>query len=100
MGLRQLSMNLRFRSAVAREQKIKIATLIGLPDMGRVHRPITARIARRRRPPGVAAAAEFLVGDMQTDAPRISVDFDLVSGAHESERSSHIALRRRVENAG
>jgi hypothetical protein len=39
---------------------------------------------RRGLTPGIAAAREFFVGDMEMDTPRIGVDFDLIPGAHES----------------
>ena len=39
---------------------------------------------RRGLAPGIAAAREFFVGDMEMDTPRIGVDFDLIPGAHES----------------
>src|SRR5262249_11132089 len=99
-GYGKFSMNLRLRNAFAREQKVEIATLVGLPDMGGVHRPITAGVARRRRTPSASTAGEFLLGDVQMDMPRIGIDLDLVAGAHQSERSAHIALRSYVQNAG
>jgi hypothetical protein len=64
-------MNLRLLNTLAREQEIEVAPLVGPPDMGRIHRPITALIVRRGLTPGI-------------DTPRIGIDFDLIPGAHES----------------
>src|SRR5258708_23037343 len=93
-------MNLRLRSALPRKQKIEIAALVGLPDMGRIHRPVTALVMRRRRAPGAAAAREFFVGDVEMDAPRIGVDLDLIPGLNESQPPAHIAFRRPIPDAG
>src|SRR5258707_15251946 len=65
------SMNLRLRSALPSKQKIKITALVGLPDMGRVHRPVAALVMRHRRMPGVAAARGLFRGPMEMDAPRL-----------------------------
>src|SRR6266852_4416765 len=97
---RTFSMNLRLRSSLSRKQKIEIATLVGLPDMGRIHRPVSALVMRRRRAPGAAAAREFFVGDVEMDAPRIGVDLDLIAGLHESKRPAHVAFRRHMQDAG
>src|SRR5215813_4654046 len=93
-------MNLRFRSALASEEEIEIAPLIGLPDVGRIHCPVPALIAWRRRTPGAAAAREFFIGDMEMDTPGISIDLDLVAALYESERPAHVALGRHMQDAG
>ena len=58
----------------------------------RIHRPVAALIGRRGLTPGIAAAREFFVGDMEMDTPRIGVDFDLIPGAHESGPSAAMRL--------
>src|SRR5260370_31611462 len=93
------SMNLRLRGSLPRKQKIKIAALIGLPDMGRIHRPVTALVMRRRRPPGAAAAPQFLVGDLEMDAPRIGGALVLLAGLNESKRSAPLAFPPHMHDA-
>src|SRR3984957_280067 len=88
------SMNLRLRDCAAGEQEIEVATLVGLTDVGGVHRAVAARIVRGGWRPGGAAARDLLVGHVQVDAPRLGVDLDLVAGAHEGEGSADEALRR------
>src|SRR5262245_1090650 len=92
-------MNLRLRSSFPSKQKIEIASFIGLPDMGRVHRSVTALVARRRRSPGAAAARELFVGGLEMDAPRTGVDLDLVARLNESERPTHVAFGRHMQDA-
>ena len=73
-------MNLRLGDRRRALQKIEVAAFVRLADMLRIHRPVAARITRRRRRPGGAAARKFLVAHMQMDAARGDVDLDLVAG--------------------
>jgi len=51
------AVNFGFRDRRMTLQKIELATFVGLADMGAKHRAVAARIARRRRFPGVARRA-------------------------------------------
>src|SRR5260370_39104473 len=88
------SMNLRLRGSLPRKQKIKIAALIGLPDMGRIHRPVTALVMRRRRAPGAAAGRPFFAGAGEVAGRRIAVVLDPSAGLAARRRSAHLAAPR------
>src|SRR5947209_16407342 len=61
-------MNFRLRDLSLAGEKIEIAALVGLPDMGGEHGAVAARVARRRLLPGGAAAVELLLADVEMDA--------------------------------
>src|ERR1700761_8477109 len=63
------SMNLRLRDRAAGEQEVEVAALVGLADVGGIHRAVAARIVRRGRRPRRAAARELLVRYVQVNAP-------------------------------
>src|SRR5512143_1404526 len=93
-------MNFRLGHRAEWCEKIEIATLVSLPDVLRVKRAITARIARRRLCPAGAAARNFLVRHMEVDAARRHVDLDLVACFHEGKRAADETLGGHVQNAG
>src|SRR4051812_31675003 len=85
-GFSGTSVNLRLRHGQMRGEKIEIAALVGLPDMGREHRPIAALVARWRRCPRRLAPRHLFIGDRQIDAARADVDLDRIARLHEGER--------------
>ena len=93
-------MYLRLRHFRVSLEKIEVTTLIGLADMLGKHRPIAARVFRRRRRPCGLAAGQFRVANVKMDAALVDVDLDFVAGLHEVQRTADKALRRNVQNAG
>ena len=90
--------NFRLWNRPERRQKIEIAAVVGLSDMLGIKRTIAARIMRRGRFPGGLAAGQFRIRDMQMNAARRDVDFDLVAGLNESQRPADETLRRDMQN--
>src|SRR6516165_5010980 len=74
-------------------EEIEIAAFVGLPDMGGEHGAVAAKVARRGLFPGRAAAVEFLLRDVQVDAPCRHVHLDRVAGLNERQWPAHEALR-------
>src|ERR1700689_1736821 len=81
-----LLMNLRLGRGLRALQKIEVAAFVGLPDVLGIHRPIATQKMRRRRPPGVTPARQFVVADMQMDATAGDVDLDLGAGSPHGPR--------------
>src|SRR5258707_6583278 len=94
------SVNFRFGNLPLAGEEIEIAAFVGLPDMGGEHGPIAAKVAWRRLFPRRAAAIEFLLRDVQVDAPRRYVDLDHVAGLNERQWPAYEALRRHMQDAG
>src|SRR5215831_11995139 len=92
-------MNFRLGNRPEWRKEIEIAPLIGLANMLRVERTIATWITWRGLLPGSTTAADFLLRDMEMNAPRRDVHLYLVAGAHKSERAADKAFRRDVENA-
>src|SRR6516162_361550 len=88
----------RLHARAARLKKIEIAAFVGLADVLGIKRTVTARVARRRRLPGGAAARELLFGNMQMNAARRHVHLNLVAGLNEGERAADEAFRRHVQD--
>src|ERR1700730_18126936 len=82
-------MNFRLRDRRLALEKIEVAALVGLADVLGKHRAVAAQVMRRRRRPGGAPARQLLLADMQMDAARGDVDFDLVARRGEGERGPH-----------
>src|SRR5258708_11868321 len=94
------SVNFRFGNLPLAGEEIEIAAFVGLPDMGGEHGPIAAKVAWRRLFPRRAAAIEFLLRDVQVDAPRRYVDLDHVAGLNERQWPAYEALPRHMQDAG
>src|SRR5262249_50419484 len=92
--------NFRFGNLPLAGEEIEIAAFVGLPDMGGEHGPIAAEVAWGRLFPRRAAAVEFLLRDVQVDAPRRHVDLDRVAGLNERQWPAYEAFRRHMQDAG
>src|ERR1700756_1639466 len=79
----RLSVDFRLGDLPLAGEEIEVAAFVGLPDMGGEHGPIAAKVAWRRLFPRRAAAGEFLLRDVQVDAPRRHVALDRVAGLNE-----------------
>src|SRR5215510_10145988 len=79
------SVNFRLGNLPLAGEEIEIAAFVGLPDMGGEHGPVAAKVARGGLLPGCAAAIEFLLRDVQVDAPRRHVQLDRVAGLNERQ---------------
>src|SRR5579871_288475 len=89
-GMTCSSMNLRLRGRCGAAEKIEVAALVGLADVLRIHRAVAALKMRRRLFPGGAAARQFFVADVQVDLARGDIDFDLVAGLNQRQRTADI----------
>src|SRR5262244_2156316 len=63
------SVNFRFGNLPLAGEEIEIAAFVGLADMGGEHGAVAAKVARRGLFPGRAPAVEFLLRDVQVNAP-------------------------------
>src|SRR5438128_538596 len=93
-------MNFRLGNRAERCEKIEIAAFVGLADMLRVKRAVAAWVTWCGLFPGSAAAGNFFVQNVQMDAARGHIDFDLVAGLDEGKRTANEAFRRHMQNAG
>src|SRR5262249_53034242 len=93
-------MDLRLGYLPLAGEEVEVAAFVGLADMGGEHGAVAARVARRRRFPGRAPAAEFVLCDSEVDAAGGDIDLDRVAGAHEGERPADETFGRHVQDAG
>src|SRR3974390_1651875 len=71
------SVDLRLGNSSLAGEEIEIAALISLPNMGAIHGAIAAWIAGRRLLPARAPAVKLLSRNVQMDAARSDIHFDL-----------------------
>src|SRR5450631_147608 len=101
-GMTGVSINhgLADRRAKIRFEEVKVAALIGLPDVAGEHPAIAALEAGLRLFPCGAALCQLRLRNIEIDAARGDVERDAVAVLHERQRPADIGFRRDMQDAG
>ena len=87
-------MDLRFLHRDVAGQKVEVAALLRLADMGREERAIAALVMRLRRFPRRLAARQLVIRDGEMQRARGDVELDDIAIANQRQRSTDEGLRR------